>query len=97
MMPGGLGTFTKPPQLQESRLTGGGSPNLIDLIEGKVPVGREVEAANNFQPFFPWLYTCAVQTADPNWFYKGILFLPLSWAFISTRTQPNGRADAQVL
>ena len=26
-----LQSFTKPPLLQESRLTGGGSPNLVDL------------------------------------------------------------------
>ena len=30
--------FTKPPLLQESRLTGGGSPNLMVLVEWKVPV-----------------------------------------------------------
>ena len=27
--------ITKPPLLQESRLTGGGSPNLVDLVEWK--------------------------------------------------------------
>ena len=26
-------------------------------------------AANNVHWFHPWLYTCTVQTADPNWFY----------------------------
>ena len=30
--------FTKPPLLQESRLTGGGSPKMVDLVERKVPV-----------------------------------------------------------
>ena len=27
--------ITKPPLLQRSRLTGGGSPNLVDLVERK--------------------------------------------------------------
>ena len=31
-------SFTKPPLLQESRLTGGGSPYLVDLVEWKDPV-----------------------------------------------------------
>ena len=30
-----LMSITKPPLLQESRLTGGGSPNLVDLVEWK--------------------------------------------------------------
>ena len=30
--------FTKPPLLQESWLIGGDSPNLVDLVEWKVPV-----------------------------------------------------------
>ena len=38
--------FTKPPLLQESRLTGGGSPNLVVLVEWKVPVERFMGAAN---------------------------------------------------
>ena len=40
--------FTKPPLLQESRLTGGGSPNLVVLVEWKVPVERFMGAANCF-------------------------------------------------
>ena len=40
--------FTKPPLLQESRLTGGGSPNLVGLVEWKVPVEWEIGAANSF-------------------------------------------------
>ena len=40
--------FTKPPLLQESRLTGGGSPNLVGLVEGKVPVEWEMGTANSF-------------------------------------------------
>ena len=47
-----LGTFTKLPLLQESRLTGG-SPNLVDLVVWTVPVERKVGAANSFQPFYP--------------------------------------------
>ena len=39
--------FTKPPLLQESRLTGGGSPNLVGLVEWKVPVERFMGAANS--------------------------------------------------
>ena len=42
------GTFTKPPLLQESRLTGGGSPNLVVLVEWKVLVERFMGAANCF-------------------------------------------------
>ena len=38
--------FTKPPLLQESRLTGGGSPNLVVFVEWKVPVERFMGAAN---------------------------------------------------
>ena len=67
--------FTKPPLLQESRLTGGGSPNLVVLVEWKVPVERFMGAANCFHWFYPWLYTCAVQTADWNWFW--LLYLRL--------------------
>ena len=33
-----LCAFTKPPLLRESRLTGGSSPNLEDLLEWKVTV-----------------------------------------------------------
>ena len=40
--------ITKPPLLQESRLTGGGSPNLVVLVEWKVPVERFMGAANYF-------------------------------------------------
>ena len=40
--------FTKPPLLQESRLTGGGSPNLVVLVEWKVPVEGFMGAANCF-------------------------------------------------
>ena len=43
-----LYSFTKPPLLQESRLTGGGSPNLVVLVEWKVPVERFMGAANSF-------------------------------------------------
>ena len=41
-------SFTKPPLLQESRLTGGGSPNLMVLVEWKVPVEGFMGAANCF-------------------------------------------------
>ena len=40
--------FTKPPILHESRLTGCGSPNLVDLIERKVPVEWEMGADTSF-------------------------------------------------
>ena len=43
-----LQPFTKPPLLQESRLTGGGSPNLVVLVEWNVPVERFTGAANCF-------------------------------------------------
>ena len=44
----GLEQFTKPPLLQESRLTGGGSPNLVGLVERKGPVERFMGVANIF-------------------------------------------------
>ena len=40
--------ITKPPLLQESRLTGGGSPNLVVLVEWKVAVEVFMGAANSF-------------------------------------------------
>ena len=46
-----LGSFTKPPLLQESRLTGGGSPNLVDLVERKVSVERRMGASNSSHSF----------------------------------------------
>ena len=36
--------FTTPPLLKESRLTVGGSPNLVDLVERMVPVERKIRA-----------------------------------------------------
>ena len=45
--------FTKPLLLRESRLTSGASPNLVDLIERKVPIERKVGAANSFFSFYP--------------------------------------------
>ena len=68
-------TFTKPPRLQESRLTGGGSPNLVVLVEWKVPVERFMGAVNRYNWFHPWLYTCTGQKADRNWFYMPLLQL----------------------
>ena len=47
--------FTKPPLFQESRLTGDGSPILVDLVERKVPLERIMGAANSFHWFHPWL------------------------------------------
>ena len=43
-----VGPFTKPPILQESRLTGGSSPNLVVLVEWKIPVEGFMGAANCF-------------------------------------------------
>ena len=40
-------SFTKPPLLKESRLTGGGSPNLVALVEWNVPVERFMGATNS--------------------------------------------------
>ena len=31
----GEAPFTKPPLIQESKLTGGGSPNFVDLVDWK--------------------------------------------------------------
>ena len=47
--------FTKLLLLQESKLTGGGSPNLVDLVEWKFPVARKMGASKKFswkQDFF---------------------------------------------
>ena len=44
--------FTKPPIFQENRLTGGGSPNLVDFVERKFPVERKMGAANSFHLFY---------------------------------------------
>ena len=46
-------SFTKPPLIQEIRLTGGLSPNLVDLVERKVPVEWKMGAANSFHSFYP--------------------------------------------
>ena len=45
--------ITKPPLLQESRLTGGGSSIGCVLVECKVSVECELEAAINFHSFHP--------------------------------------------
>ena len=58
--------FTKPPLLQESRLTGGGSPNIMVLVEWKVPVERFLGAANCFHWIHPWLYTCQGCHSETN-------------------------------
>ena len=75
LCPMGPWPFTKLPLLQESRLTDGGSPNLMVLVEWKVPVEILMGAANSFHWFHPWLYTCTVHTADLNWFWLLLLRL----------------------
>ena len=54
-------SFTKPPLLQESKLTGSGSPNLVDLVED--PVKWKMEALNLF---YPWLSISVVQLTNLN-------------------------------
>ena len=49
----GQQTFTKTPLLQESRLTGGGSPNLAVLVEWKVPVEWKLGASKIFHSSHP--------------------------------------------
>ena len=49
----GIFTFTKPPLLHESRLTGGTSPNRVDLVERNVPVEMNMGAANRFHSCYP--------------------------------------------
>ena len=80
-------SFTKPPLLQESRLTSGGSPNLVVLVEWKVPVEGFMGAANSFHWFHPWLYTCAVKQLIQTAFGCYSSDFTLSRAFLSTRTQ----------
>ena len=46
--------FTKPPLLQESRLISSGSPNLVILVEGKVPVESFMGAANSYHTTNSW-------------------------------------------
>ena len=48
--------FTKSPLLQESRLTGGGSPNWVDLVERKVPVERKMGAEIVFLKFLTYFW-----------------------------------------
>ena len=43
-----LPSFTKPALLQESKLNGGGTPYLVDLIEYKVPVECRLGQAKHF-------------------------------------------------
>ena len=45
------GSITKPPLIQESRLAGGGPPNLVALVERKVPVERKMRAAHQLYSF----------------------------------------------
>ena len=78
------------PYSQESKLTSSSSPNLTVLVEWKAPLERFMGAANCFQWFHPWLFTCDVQTADPNWFGCYISDFTLSRTFHSTRTQSLG-------
>ena len=54
-------------------------------------------AANSAHWFHPWLYTCSVQTADPNWFW--LLSLPLSseLGFPLYESTADGRATAHQL
>ena len=69
----------------------------MDLVEWKVPVERKVGAANCFQPFYLWLYTCAVQTADPNWLCNGVLLLSSVLGFPLYEGTADGRAATHQL
>ena len=89
--------FTKPPLLQESRLTGSGSPNLMVLVEWNVPVERFMGAANSVFRIYPGLYTCTVQTADPNWFLLLALLLYSQPGFPLYEDTDLGRATAHQL
>ena len=45
--------FTKPPLLKENRLTGGGSPNVVDFVKWKVPLKGKWETGScNFSIHF---------------------------------------------
>ena len=45
----------------------GGSPNLVDLVEWKVPIEKKMGGRNTFHSFHPGLYTCAIFTESANW------------------------------
>ena len=89
--------FTKPPLLQESRLTGGGSPNWVDLVERKVPVERKKGATNSFHSFYPWLYTCIVQAADQTGSVLLLLLFSSVLGFPLYEDTANGRATTHQL
>ena len=44
-----------------------GGPCIVEI-----PEDQKLGAAKTFHSFHPWLYTCVVRAADPNWFYASI-------------------------
>ena len=89
--------FTKPPLLQESRLTSGNSPNLVDLVERKVPVEWRIGAANSFHSFKQnctlVLYKQLIQTGS----VLLLLHFPLCWAFLSKKIKKMQRCHTWAL
>ena len=51
-------------------------------------------AANSAHWFHPWMYTCTVQTADPNWFWLLSLLLSSEVGFPLYMSTADGRATA---
>ena len=82
--------FTKPPLLQESRLTDGGSPNLVGLVEGKVPVEWEWELQIVSIDLIHDCTHVLYKQLIPTGFGCYSSDFTLSRAFHSTRTQTLG-------
>ena len=83
-------SFTKLLLLKESRLTGGGSHILVDLIELMVRergnLGLQIVSSHFTHDCTLVLYKQLIQT----WSLMGFSYFPLCWAFLSTRTQAMG-------
>ena len=86
------GPLIKPCLLQESRLIDGGSPNLVDLVECKVPVEWILELQQNF------IHDCTL-VLHARLIHTGsvMLLLPFSYmpGFTLYEDIGNGRAIIQ--
>ena len=70
MLSEGVGPFTKPPLLQESRLVVGSSQyGRAFSVEGPCKVQTMICKQILFTSH---VYTCAVQEGDPNWTWAAV-------------------------